>query len=286
MSVIYTYNVNDIITEFKKSEGYDEETMNFFNTFSYSNIINQNQIKMNTVNVFNNTINENATKSTIISYLNKLNARNISRITISLREISIDTIDDLNELVTQCITKIKKDTEQMKPITAKLCYELLATFFTTETGEKIYFRNILLNQIKAEYISSINFENESWSTEQGEKTSVLIGILYNNCIIPENVIFGIISDYKNKIDFIEGVTIDGNRVEQIIRQFMILMSSIVLNVDSLKLFDGLGEYLDGELAKYNDKKLISKKMSLICKNLMCDVEKFKNNSNVTHEKII
>jgi len=281
MASIFTHKVDEILTSFRGITESDENTMEFFKNFSYSNIINQNHIKMNSVNVFTNANNENTTKSTIISYLNKLNARNISKITSSLREIAIVTMDDLNELVTQCITKLRKDTEQMKPITAKLCYELLATYFVTETGEKVYFRNILLSQIKTEYVQSMKFGEEDWTKESSEKTTVLIGILFNNYIIPENVLISIIDNYKKKIAFPEvekeaeaELFVDGQLVEQTISQFMILLSSIVLNNESIRLFDGLAQFIGGELAKYNERKLISKKIGLVCKNLFHEVEKF------------
>jgi hypothetical protein len=279
MASIFTHKVDEILTSFREVTESDENTVEFFKNFSYSNIINQNHIKMNSVNVFTNANNENTTKSTIISYLNKLNARNISKITSSLREIAIVTMDDLNELVTQCITKLRKDTEQMKPITAKLCYELLATYFVTETGEKVYFRNILLSQIKTEYVQSMRFGEEDWTKETSEKTTVLIGILFNNYIIPENVLTSIIDNYKKKIAFPDTESeANGLLVEQVIGQFMILLSSIVLNNESIRLFDGLAQFIDGELLKYNERKLISKKIGLVCKNLFYEVEKF-NASN-------
>ena len=285
MTTIYTHNLDEINQSFSNylalNEQYNENaeenlgeqnTINFFKTFSYSTIISQNIIKQNTANVFNDANNENTFKSTVIALLNKLNAKNISKIIHMLREIEFKTVQDLHELVSQCITKIKRDSEQTKPITAMLCYELRTLFFKTETSENIYFKNILLSKIKDEYLLSIDFDNEQWNKDNSEKTTILIGVLYNNKIVTEPIIMEIINDYKNKITFVSGQTTEFYvKKEFVFSQLFVLLSSIIFNGDTIGLFTEMEKFINGEISKYKEQQCISKKIQLICKNLFSDI---------------
>ena len=289
MTTIFTHNLDEIRQSFSnylvKSSEYnvdtnedlgDENTINFFKTFSYSTIINQNIIKQNTINVFNDANNENTFKSTVIALLNKLNAKNISKIIHMLREINFKTVQDLHELVNQCINKIKRDSEQTKPITAMLCYELRTLFFKTELDENVYFKNILLSKIKEEYLLSIDFENNNWNKENSEKTTILIGVLFNNKIVTEQIIAEIINDYKNKIIFKENQTTEYYLIkENIFSQLFTLLSSIIFNEETMALFNDVEQFINDEIAKYKENQCISKKIQLICKNLFTDI--IKNN---------
>jgi hypothetical protein len=274
MSSIITHNITEIYNSFKENTDKDEETLNFFNTFSYANVLEKHNIKLNSSNIFINNNNENTIKSSILSLLNKLHLKNITKTSIELREIKFKTIDDLNELVNQCIQKIKRDNDQLKQITAELCYELQSTYFLTDTNEKIYFRKILLAEIKNDYIKSINFNDNSWDKDFCEKTLNIISIFYNKKIINKEIIISIINDLKNKLVFKEDETPEYyNIIENIIYQFISLLLNIEIDEDNLILLNEHIEFLENELIKYDGKKYISKKIQLICKNKIDTIKK-------------
>jgi hypothetical protein len=267
MSSIITHNITEIYNSFKEITDKDEETLNFFNTFSYANVLEKHNIKLNSSNIFINNNNENTIKSSILNLLNKLHLKNITKTSLELREIKFKTLDDLNELVNQCIQKIKRDNDQLKQITAELCYELQTTYFLTDTNEKIYFRKILLAEIKNDYIKSIDFNNNLWDKDFCEKTINIISIFYNKKIINKEIIISIINDLKNKLVYKEDETTKYyNIIENVIYQFINLLLNIEINEDNLTLLNENIEFLENELLKYDSKKYISKKIQLICKN--------------------
>lgn len=271
------YNVypNDKLVEYLSGiTDKNEEIVTFFNNFSYNKVINQNLDKGNSSQVFKNVIKDDGTKSKIILALNKLHPQNLSKIVSMIREIVFKTQDELNELVNQCIQKIKRDNEQIKPLVAALCLELLSTYFMTSTGEKIYFRKLLLTSVKNNYIESIKFTNDSWTKEYGERTMILIGVLLNNKIIDSKIMTSILNDYKKTVLFKDNESQEYYEiVEKAIHQLSCLVSSIILTSETREIYDNLDVFLENQILLYEEKKYISKKIRLVCKNCIDELRK-------------
>jgi len=252
----------------------NEEVNNFFSTFSFTNILNQNIDKGNSAYIFKSVIKEDTTKSKIVSALNKLHQQNLTKIISMIREITFQTEDELNDLVNQCIQKIKRDSDQIKPLVAALCWELLSTYFLTASGEKIYFRKLLLTAVKNDYIENTKFSDENWTKERGEKSMVLIGTLFNSKIVEEKVMSSIISDFRNKIAYNEkGVEEDFIIVDKSIHQLSCLISTIIKTDETKTIFGDLDIFLENQMTIYEEKKCISKKIRLVCKNCIEELRK-------------
>lgn len=268
------YKPEDLITQLNTVTDINEEVAQFFSNFSFSNILNQNIDKGNSAYIFKNVMKEDTTKSKIISALNKLHQQNLTKVISMIREITFQTEDELNELVNQCTQKIKRDSDQIKPLVAALCWELLSTYFLTATGEKIYFRKLLLTAVKNDYIENTKYLDESWTREKGEKSMVLIGILFNSKIIEEKIMSSIISDFRNKIIYKEGGTQeDYDIVEKSIHQLSCLVSTIIKREETINIYGDLDEFLENQMTIYEDKKCISKKIRLVCKNCVDELRK-------------
>lgn len=268
------YKPDELVSQINTVTDTFDEVQKFYSTFSFSNIVNQNLDKGNSAYVFKSVMKEDSTKSKIITALNKLHQQNLSKVLTMLREITFQTKDELNELVNQCIQKIKRDNDQMKPLFAALCWDLLSTYFMTEMNEKIYFRTLLLTAVKNDYVENSNYSNESWTKEKGEKSMVLIGILFNHKIIEDKVMSSIIKDFKNKITFKEdGTQEEYENVEKSIHQLSCLISTIIKN-DSLKeIYGDLDTFLENQMMIYEKNKCISRKIRLVCKNTIEELRK-------------
>ena len=269
------YNINQLVEEANKNKEYNEDVLNFYREFNFENIIKDNLAKTNSVYTFKNLIKEDTTKSKITQALNKLHHQNMNKIIANIREISFKNMDELMELVNQCISKIKKETEQIKPIVAALCFELSSTYFTSAEGEKIYFRKLLLTAVKADYKESLDYSNELWSKEKSEKSMILIGTLYNSKIIDDKVMASIFTDLKNKIKYkSEQEKTYYDNVEKAIQNLSFLVSIINVVEENSNIYEGLDKFLESELANYElEKHCISKKVRIICKNIIDDVKK-------------
>ena len=268
------YKPQELVAQLNTVKDTYDEVQQFYSTFSFTSIVNQNLDKGNSAYVFKSVIKEDSTKSKIITALNKLHQQNLSKILIMLREITFQTKDELNELVSQCIQKIKRDSDQIKPLVAALCWDLLSTYFATETGEKIYFRTLLLTTVKNDYIENSNYSDEMWTREKGEKSMILIGILFNHKIIEEKVMASIIKDFKNKITFKEGGTQeDYENVEKSIHQLSCLVSTIIQNDEVISIYGEVDTFLENQMIVYEEKKCISKKIRLVCKNIVEELKK-------------
>ena len=222
------YKPEELITQLNTVFEINQDVNKFFSTFSFSNILNQNIDKGNSAYIFKNAIKEDTTKSKIILALNKLHQQNLTKIISMIREITFQTEDELTELVNQCTQKIKRDNDQIRPLVAALCWELLSTYFLTATGEKIYFRKLLLTAVKNDYIENTRYSDEKWTRDQGEKSMILIGTLFNSKIIEEKVMSSIISDFRNKIIYKDGgIQEEYEIVEKSIHQLSCLISTII-----------------------------------------------------------
>ena len=64
-----------------------------------------------------------------------------------------------------------------------------------------------------------------------------------------------------------------DKVEKAIQQLSCLVSCITLNEESKKLYGNLDEYLEKEITIYEEKKCISKRIRIICKNIIDGLRK-------------
>ena len=270
----YVYGYNDLVNKLDSIGTSNSDVENFIKTFSFSKIAAQQAEKGNSTHVFNKMIKEDTTKAKIIGYLNKLSQHNLNKIVVAIREIVFQTTDELNELVYQCIQKIKRENELTRPLVAALCWEFLSLYFTTTDNDKIYFRKLLLSEVKKEYINSISYDSNEWTKDKADKVMILIGTLYNGKIIEDKVMGSIIGDFKKTIEYKEnGTQEDYERVEKSIQSLSCLVSSIVLNDDSKKMFGDLCEFLQNNINIYEEQKCISKKIRLVCKNTIYELNK-------------
>ena len=269
------YKYKDLYDKLETINYKNNEVENFFKNFMFQEITNQNIAKDNSTHVFNKIIKEDTTKAKIIGYLNKLSQYNLSKIVNSIREIVFQTNEELNELVYQCIQKIKRENELIRPLVAALCWEFLSLYFITSNNEKIYFRKLLLSEVKKEYIKSISFESNDWTKDKADKIMILISTLYNGKIIEDKIMSSIIIDLKKNITYTENESQEYyDSVEKSIQLLSCLVLSIVLNNESKAMLDNLEDFLQKQLILYEeDKKCISKKIRLVCKNLIFELSK-------------
>ena len=79
------------------------------------------------------------------------------------------------------------------------------------------------------------------------------------------------------IEFKENGTQDQyEKVEKSIQQVSCLISCIILNEESKKLYSNLDEFLEKEIAIYEEKKCISKKIRIVCKNSISELRNYMN----------
>lgn len=251
-------NVTDISDDIKK----------FYETFNIENVLRDNEARTTSNFVFKNRIKEDTTKSKITQALNKLHQQNIGKVVSMIREIEFKSYDDLNELVSQCIQKIKRENEQFRPVISALCYELLSTYFISLTGEKIYLRKLLLSSVKNEYIESLSFNSDTWSKDKSEKSIILIATFFNSKIIDEKIMKSIFEDLKQKIKYKENETQEHyENVEKSIQYLSLFVSIINDNT----IYDNIDKFLEDEMLIYEEKKCITKKIRIICKNIITEL---------------
>ena len=246
---------------------------NFFKNFTYVDVLNQRIAKNSTTQVFGKIIKEDTTKAKIIGYLNKLNQHNLTKIVSSIREIVFQTTDELNELVYQCIQKIKRDSDIIRPLVAALCKEFLSLYFVTSDNDKIYFRKLLLTEVKKEYLNSISFDSNEWTKDKSDKIMILICTLFNGKIIEDKIMKSIIEDLKKYILYKEETQEYYEKTEKSIQLLSFLTASIVINDESRIILEGLSQFLKKELDKYEQAKCITKKSRLVCKNIIYELDK-------------
>ena len=84
----------------------------------------------------------------------------------------------------------------------------------------------------------------------------------------------IILDLRKNITYKENETQEYyEQVEKSIQLLSCLVSSIVLNEDSKKLIGNLSEFLHQQIIIYEEVKCISKKVRLVCKNVIFELSK-------------
>lgn len=271
----FVYNSTELFEKLASNINTNDEVETFFKNFSFEDVVNQQTAKGNTSHVFNKIIKEDTTKARIIGYLNKLNQHNLGKVVSSIREIVFQTTDELNELVFQCIQKIKRDNDLIRPVVAALCKEFLAMYFVTSDNDKIYFRKLLLTEVKKEYVSSINFDSNGWTKEKADRIMILISTLFNEKIIEEKIMLSIIADLKKNITYEPDKTQEYyEHVEKTIQLLSCLVSSIALNTEAKQIFEGLDVFLNEQMEIYEEVKCIQKKTRLICKNIVFELNKY------------
>jgi len=271
----FVYNSTELFEKLASNINTNDEVETFFKNFSFEDVVNQQTAKGNTSHVFNKIIKEDTTKARIIGYLNKLNQHNLGKVVSSIREIIFQTTDELNELVFQCIQKIKRDNDLIRPVVAALCKEFLAMYFVTSDNDKIYFRKLLLTEVKKEYVSSINFDSNGWTKEKADRIMILISTLFNEKIIEEKIMLSIIADLKKNITYEPDKTQEYyEHVEKTIQLLSCLVSSIALNTEAKQIFEGLDVFLNEQMEIYEEVKCIQKKTRLICKNIVFELNKY------------
>ena len=274
MSQYYIYKPEELLNKFNQVTEQSNEVNSFFANFKFSIITNFNNSKNNSAFVFKNMIKEDTIKSKIIGLLNKLHQQNLTKVITGIREIVFQTEEELNELVNQCIQKVKRDTDQIKPLVAALCFELQTTYFVTSEGEKIFFRKLLLSEIKKDYINCINYDSDDWNKEKSDKIMILIGTMYNSKILEVKVMTSIINDFRKSIEYKDNVKEEHyEKAEKAIQQLACLISCINLNEESRKIYGDLDTFLDTQIDIYEEKKCISKKIRLMCKNTVHELRK-------------
>jgi hypothetical protein len=271
----YVYNPTELFEKLDLYTDINNEVETFFNNFSFEDVANQQLAKGNTTQVFNKIIKEDTTKARIIGYLNKLNQHNLGKVVSSIRDIVFQTTDELNELVYQCIQKIKRDNDLIRPLVAALCKEFLSLYFITSDNDKIYFRKLLLSEVKKEYISSIDFDSNEWTKEKSDRVMILISTLYNEKIIEDKIMLSIINDLKKNITYKPDESQEYyEHVEKSIQLLSCLVSSIVINTESKTIFNGLDIFLQEQMVIYEEVKCIQKKTRLISKNIIIELNKY------------
>jgi hypothetical protein len=276
------YNHDLLLEKVKSNTIVNNEVISFFNNFTFNNILNQNAAKNNSTYIFKNAIKEDTTKSKITQALNKLHPQNLQKIVLSIREIVFQNYDELSELVTQCIYKIKRDNEQIRPVVAALCSELQSTYFLTADNEKIYFRRLLLTAVKKDYMDSLKYDDELWSRDKSDKSMILVGTLFNTKLIEKKILVSIISDLENLIKYKEDEEQEYfSKVEKAIQQLTCLISVILPqnssgNTENNDIFNNLLEFLEKNILIYEEKKCISKKIRIVCKNSITEITSYFN----------
>ncbi len=274
MAKYSSYNTEELIEKFDSTNEKSEDVIKFFNTFTFSNFMSQKHTANNSYFMIKNIVKDDVTKSKITLLLNKLNQQNLTKTISAIREIVFETEEDVSNFVKQCIEKIKNDIDQIRPLVAALCWELLPTYFVTTDKEKIYFRKILLSEVKKEYISSIDYEDKNWSKETAERSMILIGTLFNNKIIEHKIMKSIINDFRKTIEYKEEATDeDRDKVEKALQLTSNLISCIVLNDDAKAVFEDLDTYLESQIQIYEEKKNIARKIRLIGKHTIFELRK-------------
>lgn len=270
----FVYNPTELFEKLNFNLNTNNKVEDFFKNFSFQDIVSKQVAKGNTTHVFNKIIKEDTTKAKIIGYLNKLNQHNLTKVISSIREIAFQTTDELNELVYQCIQKIKRDNDLIRPLVAALCKEFLSLYFVTSDNDKIYFRKLLLTEVKKEYVSSIDFDSNEWTKEKSDRVMILISTLYNEKIIEDKIMLSIINDLKKNITYKPDETQEYyEHVEKSIQLLSCLVSSIVLNSESKVIFNGLDDFLTCQMVIYEEVKCIQKKTRLISKNIVFELNK-------------
>jgi len=264
--MVSVYNSEDLFKELSNITDTNEDVIKFYKNFSFDNLIKENNYYNNSAQIFKDETAEETNSSKMIQLLNKLHNKNIQKTVFSLREIKFNSVSELTELVNLCIQKIKRENEQIKPLIGMLCYELLSVYCIDENNEKIYFRKILLTNIKNDYFNNIDYNNEQWLRENSVKLMTVIGILFNCAVIDSKILLSIFDDFIKCIEYTEIKNEnDFADVEKSIQLLLYLSSTLILNDNINEKCKNMYDFLETQKNIYNNCKKICKKSRLeIC----------------------
>jgi hypothetical protein len=272
MANTIVYNFKSLEELVSKETDVNEEIFNFFTEFNYNKVLNLEKQKNDSQFVFINEINESSTKSTIIQLLNKLNKLNLQKIYSSLKEIVFESNDEINELIKQCIIKIKQESTVLRSSVGELCKNLSSTFFLDKDKNKIQFIKLLLNATFDEYKIAMNYSSPDWDESAAKKSMILLGTLMNADVIGIDITERIIEDFIKRITYTENQEqkyYEG--VEKAMTLLSLLMSMISEENYKYK-FINVKEIINDELVKYEQNKCIARKTRILFKDALSKLE--------------
>lgn len=272
MSKHSIYNNEDIYNSVYSVEGTHNGVSNFFKNFTFKSVIEAEIAETNSASVFKNIFKNNKNKSLINQNLNKINSGNITQIVSNIKEIQFENKEEIESLVFNCINKIKKDNDQVRPLIAQLCYELLSMKYYVN-DIKYSFKKLLLENVKKDYDNGINYANEEWNKDSSNEAMVLVGSLYNCKVLDNNIMNSIIDDFKQIITYDENnETLNYDNIQNAINSFYRLITCILPHKNNnMELFENIDKYIKSQLDIYKNNNKISKKSIIIFKNIINDL---------------
>jgi hypothetical protein len=263
MNQYIVYKFEELEKVINDDKDTDVNTVNFFKTFTEEKITNLNRQKENTQILLTNEIDQDVTRTKIIQSLNKLNNSNMKKIYSQIKEIVFSTDEELMMLVKHCLTKIKEESEIMKPEFGNLCKELTSLYFKDKNNEKIHLPVLMLNSVFEQYSSAMTFDSEKWDKDNAKKTMILVGTLINSKVIESDIITNIVKDFKNRVSFFDESIADKNisEVEDSIELLSTLIA-LISDHEAKEKFAQINDFLKSELKKHEENKASKNKISI------------------------
>jgi hypothetical protein len=266
----YAYIVEDLYNKIDEVKSLNTEVEFFMETFNFQQVLDRKNEKNNSFSVFKDNVSENEVKCAITRIFNKLNKNNIEKSAIEIKSLNFETSNDYNELVRQCINKIKITNEQMRYYMGSLCTNLHYLFYNPDKKE-----NRLLTAIRNEYLEFIKFNIEK---NADKKILLVISTFYDVKILDDVLISKIFDDFRKYIKYDENKNYE--IVEYAIQHLCYFIHSFGSNGELLLLSKdsdsiSIDTFLNTELLLYG--KNISKKTILTVENTIEEVYKKNNN---------
>jgi hypothetical protein len=166
-------------------------------------------------------------------------------------------------LVKHCLTKIKEESETMKPEFGNLCKELSSLYFKDKNNEKIHLSVLMLNSVFEQYSSAMTFDSETWEKDNAKKIMILLGTLINSKVIELDIITNVVEDFKNRISFFDKKPEDRNvsEVEDSIELLSTLIA-LVSDIEAKEKFAQINDFLKNELRQHEENKASKNKISI------------------------
>ena len=277
--MVSVYNSEDLIQELSNINDVNDDVIKFYKNFSFENIVKENNNYINSSLIFKDSSPEESNNIKVIQLLNKVHNKNINKTITSIKEIHFKTLDELQNLVNQCVQKIKRENEQIKPLIGMLCSEILSVYYldTNNNNNKIYFKPLILTNVKKDYFDSIDYCNNKWSKENCIKTMTVIGTLYNSGVVPNVILESILNDFKKSIEFNE--TNDKNNyvnIEKSIQLLFNLSNTLAKNDEINEEYENMESFINEQIKIYSANKKICKKSLLELYSCVDAFKKLKN----------
>ncbi len=145
--------------------------------------------------------------------LNKISVGNFNTLAIELINLEITQKDHLFMLVDNIFKKALVE-QRFSQTYAKLCVELSSYYINTQEGDKVHFRELLLNKCQLMFEEAISLDKTSPTSENfSAKEHVLncmafIGELYNNKLLTNKIVYSCLSILLLKVDMDKAYTVD------------------------------------------------------------------------------